>query len=94
MNSTNPSKSDFHDEHKKYVESLIKLQDKEGKRLSGSLESLLKRVFRLSGGDLRKLLKLMQIIKPKLMKEIKAENLQSLKRARALGRDFGEKKLV
>lgn len=93
-NLINRSRSDLHDEHKKYVEDLVRLQDAEGKRFSKALESLLKRIFKVSGGNVGKLLRLMQIIRPKLLKEIKTEVGLSARKARILGKGFGEKKLV
>ena len=80
--------------HKQYVEDLVKLQDKEGKRVSGMTLEAFKRLFKASQGDLRKLLGWLKILKPKILKEIAVEMKQSVGNARKLGQDFGESKLV
>jgi len=80
--------------HVEYVEKLVEMQDKEGKRLSAAAIRGLKKLLRASGGDLRKFVGLLHATKKVFLRDIARMTRQSGLKARKLGRTFGESKLV
>lgn len=80
--------------HEEYVNDLVDLQNKEGKRLSAAAIRGLKKLLRASGGDLRKFVGLLRVTRKVFLRDLARMARQSGMKARKLGRKFGESKLV
>ena len=79
--------------HVDYVNKLVDLQDKEGKRLSAATLRAFKKLLRASGGNLRKLVLLIRVTRKTMIRQLAREARSSAMKAKKLGKKFGEDKL-
>ena len=79
--------------HVEYVNKLVDLQDKEGKRLSTAVLRVYKKILRASGGNLKKFVGLVRITRKTMIRQMAREARSSVVKAKKLGRTFGEDKL-
>ena len=81
------------DEHKKYVDRLLKLQDKEGKDLAEAFLSIFGSMAKASKGNARKFLGMLKVSKKKLLRDAIIMVRESQQKARQLGKEFGMVKI-
>ena len=81
------------DEHKAYVDKLVKLQDKDGKDLSSAFLSIFGGMAKASKGDVRKLLAMIKLSRKKLIRDAVEMVKESQDKAKELGKEFGALKL-
>ena len=81
------------DDHIKYIKDLTKLQDSEGKRISGLMLSAMGKLLRASMGSPQKFEAMVRALKARIVKEVLAEVKRAQLRAKRLGYDFGKQKL-
>ena len=80
--------------HVDYVNKLVDLQDKEGKRLSAATLRAFKKLLRASGGNLRKLMGLVHVTRKTMIRQMAREARSAAIKAKKLGKKFGQDKLT
>ena len=79
--------------HKKYVENLVQLQDKEGSEISDAFLSIFKSMLRASRGNIKKFQAMIRLSRKKLIRDAVMLVRDSQNKAKDLGREFGAVKL-